>query len=55
MRPACREVYEELGVTVAQEDLALLGSWTGSAANELDTLVDATVHLSLDPPVELRL
>ena len=43
---ACREVYEELGVTVAQEDLALLGSWTGAAANELDTLVDATVYLS---------
>ncbi|SDO50335.1 8-oxo-dGTP pyrophosphatase MutT, NUDIX family [Cryobacterium flavum] len=43
---ALREVHEELGVTVRSEDLALLGSWTGTAANELDTLVDATVYLS---------
>ncbi|MCI4657834.1 NUDIX hydrolase [Cryobacterium zhongshanensis] len=43
---ALREVHEELGVTVKSEDLALLGSWTGTAANELDTLVDATVYLS---------
>ena len=43
---ALREVHEELGVTVTSEDLALLGSWTGAAANELDTLVDATVYLS---------
>lgn len=43
---ALREVHEELGVTVRSEDLALLGSWTGAAANELDTLVDATVYLS---------
>lgn len=43
---ALREVHEELGVTVAWEDLTLLGSWTGAAANELDTLVDATVYLS---------
>ncbi|WP_105036481.1 NUDIX domain-containing protein [Cryobacterium aureum] len=43
---ALREVYEELGVTVAEEDLALLGSWTAAAANELDTIVDATVYCS---------
>ena len=43
---ALREVHEELGVTVAKEDLAVLGNWTASAANELDTMVDATVYLS---------
>ena len=43
---ALREVYEELDVMVAKKDLALLGRWTAAAANEPDTIVDATVYLS---------
>jgi len=35
-----------LGITVETEDLALLGSWTGAAVNESDTLMDATVDFS---------
>ncbi|WP_198421034.1 hypothetical protein [Cryobacterium sp. TMT1-2-2] len=35
-----------MGVTVAKEDLALLGSWTATTANEFDTIVDATVYRS---------
>ena len=31
---------------VAKKDLALLGRWTAAAANEPDTIVDATVYLS---------
>ncbi|WP_105036499.1 hypothetical protein [Cryobacterium aureum] len=33
-------------MTVAKEDLDLLGSWSAAAANELDTIVDATVYRS---------
>lgn len=43
---ALREVYEELGVRVGKEDLSLLGNWSAAAANELDTIIDATVYLS---------
>ena len=43
---ALREVYEELGVEITKDDLTLLGSWTASAANELDTEIDATIYLT---------
>ena len=38
-----RELSEELGLAVAPEDLTLLGTWRGPAANEADTLLVATV------------
>lgn len=40
-----RELSEELGLTVPPEELTLLGTWTGPAANEADTLLVATVFL----------
>ncbi|MHA7143675.1 NUDIX hydrolase [Arthrobacter sp. TmT3-37] len=40
-----REVSEELGLTVAPQDLTLLGTWEGPAANEADTRLVATVFL----------
>jgi 8-oxo-dGTP diphosphatase len=43
---ALREVHEELGVQMTRDDLTFLGSWTASAANELDTEVNATIYLS---------
>lgn len=38
-----RELSEELGLAVAPEDLVLLGTWEGPAANEADTGLLATV------------
>ncbi|MHA7283564.1 NUDIX hydrolase [Arthrobacter sp. TMS2-4] len=38
-----RELSEELGLTVHPEDLRLLGTWEGPAANEADTRLVATV------------
>jgi 8-oxo-dGTP diphosphatase len=38
---ASRELEEELGLRVPAEDLEPLGTWTGPAANEADTLIDA--------------
>ncbi|MCQ9165743.1 MULTISPECIES: NUDIX domain-containing protein [unclassified Arthrobacter] len=40
---ASRELAEETGLSVAPEDLGLLGVWTGAAANEPDTDIEATV------------
>lgn len=40
-----RELLEELGLRVGPEDLSLLGTWAGSAANEADTRLVATVFL----------
>ncbi|WP_434992512.1 NUDIX hydrolase [Arthrobacter sp. Ld5] len=40
-----RELFEELGLSVRPEDLSLLGSWEGPAANEADTRLVATVFL----------
>ena len=31
---------------MGKEDLSLLGNWSAAAANELDTIIDATVYLS---------
>ncbi len=42
---AVRELSEELGLAVASPRLSLLGTWYGPAANEADTLIDATVFL----------
>ena len=38
---ASRELEEELGLRVPAADLEPLGTWTGPAANEADTLIDA--------------
>ncbi|MUK03337.1 NUDIX domain-containing protein [Vibrio cholerae] len=40
-----RELREELGLVVRPEDLTLLGTWEGPAANEADTRLVATVFL----------
>jgi 8-oxo-dGTP pyrophosphatase MutT (NUDIX family) len=42
---AVRELSEELGLAVVQQRLSLLGTWHGPAANEADTVIDATVFL----------
>jgi 8-oxo-dGTP diphosphatase len=41
---AIREVEEELGVLLTEDDLALLVAWRGPAANEADTDIDSTVY-----------
>lgn len=38
-----REIAEEVGILVDPADLELLGVWTGTAANESDTDIQATV------------
>lgn len=38
-----RELSEEVGITVAPAGLDLLGVWTGTAANESNTDIEATV------------
>jgi 8-oxo-dGTP diphosphatase len=40
---ASRELAEETGITVAPADLEPMGTWTGTAANESDTDIVATV------------
>ncbi|MFO7690358.1 MAG: NUDIX domain-containing protein [Cryobacterium sp.] len=45
---AVREVSEEIGVQVVPGELVLLGEFTASAANERNTLVDATIYVSAD-------
>lgn len=40
---ALREVHEEIGVCLSLTDLTPLGAFEAAAANELDTLVIATV------------
>ncbi|RJT77295.1 NUDIX domain-containing protein [Arthrobacter cheniae] len=40
-----RELSEELSLTVPAEELTLIGTWEGPAANEADTLLIATVFL----------
>ena len=42
---AVRELREELGLAVPPSRLSLLGTWSGPAANEADTVIDATVFL----------
>jgi 8-oxo-dGTP pyrophosphatase MutT (NUDIX family) len=42
---AVRELQEELGLAVSPSQLRLLGTWSGPAANEADTQIDATVYL----------
>ena len=50
-----RELFEELGLVVAPEDLVPLGTWTGPAANEAHTLLVATVfRCPLPAPPEPR-
>ncbi|KNC20265.1 hypothetical protein AC792_02065 [Arthrobacter sp. RIT-PI-e] len=50
-----RELFEELGLVVAPEDLVPLGTWTGRAANEADARLHATVFLCpLTAPPEPR-
>ena len=41
VQAAVREVHEELGLAVAEEDLDDLGRWYGPAANEENTSIDA--------------
>ncbi|UFU02014.1 NUDIX domain-containing protein [Ruania suaedae] len=41
---AVREVAEELGLHLREEDLTALGSYEEAAANEPDTRVDASVY-----------
>ena len=43
---ALREVAEEILVELRPEDLTLLGSWSAPAANEEDTVIDATIFVS---------
>jgi 8-oxo-dGTP diphosphatase len=38
-----RELAEEVGLTIAPEQLELMGVWTGTAANESNTDIEATV------------
>ena len=38
---AAREMHEEIGLRVPEEDLEALGSWYGPAANEENTFIDA--------------
>lgn len=38
-----RELVEEVGILVDPADLELLGVWTGTAANESNTDIEATV------------
>ena len=38
-----RELAEETGITVAPSALELMGIWTGAAANESNTDIEATV------------
>lgn len=38
-----RELSEEVGLTIAAVDLELIGVWTGTAANESNTDIEATV------------
>lgn len=38
-----RELAEEVGLDIPAPDLALLGVWTGRAANESNTDIEATV------------
>jgi 8-oxo-dGTP diphosphatase len=40
---ASRELFEEVGITVAPEDLQPLGVWLAVAANEAATNIEATV------------
>lgn len=43
---AVREAAEEVGLTLAAEELIELGDWTSAAANEPDALVRSTVFLA---------
>ncbi|UFU07790.1 NUDIX hydrolase [Ruania halotolerans] len=45
-RAAVREVLEELGLTVPESAVQLLGEYEEEAANEPDTRVDATVFIA---------
>ncbi|MFQ4147596.1 NUDIX domain-containing protein [Arthrobacter sp. LAPM80] len=38
-----RELAEEVGIEIAAAELELLGIWTGTAANESNTDIEATV------------
>lgn len=38
-----RELAEEVGIQLAAADLELMGVWTGAAANESNTDIEATV------------
>ncbi len=40
---AARELAEEVGLHVAASELELIGVWTGTAANESNTDIEATV------------
>lgn len=40
---AVREVHEEIGIRLMVPDLVALGTFTAAAANEPDTLIEATV------------
>lgn len=40
---ASRELQEEVGIVLAPEALALLGTWLADAANEAATRIEATV------------
>lgn len=41
---ASRELAEEVGLKVSAEKLELMGVWLGSAANEANTDIEATVY-----------
>lgn len=43
---ASRELAEEVGITLAPESLELMGVWTGTAANESNTDIQATVFIA---------
>lgn len=40
---ASRELQEEIGINIAPADLVLMGTWHGTAANEAQTDIEATV------------
>lgn len=42
-----RELSEEVGLHLAAVDLELIGVWTGTAANEANTDIEATVFTAL--------
>lgn len=43
---ASRELAEEAGIVVAPDSLELMGVWNGTAANESNTDIEATVFIA---------
>lgn len=51
---AIREIHEELGITLDNDALELLGTYQAGAANEPDRIVEATVFLYLDHEIGIQ-